>query len=120
MGSLFTLPVVRMPGPETVARWLSELPEGLRPKVVGTDSLGDVALDEVDLTGPVLFVAGAEAGGLHQGYRRLCDVVARIPMRGSADSLNVASAISVALYEADRQRRMAGSPRSDQSPVADG
>jgi TrmH family RNA methyltransferase len=120
MGSLFTLPVVRMPGPDAVEKWLSRLPSDLRPIVVGTDSAGEVDLDELDLTRPTLLIAGSEAGGMHQGYRRLCDVVARIPMRGSADSLNVASAISVALYEADRQRRATERPRSDKSPVADG
>jgi 23S rRNA (uridine2479-2'-O)-methyltransferase len=108
MGSLFALPVVRMSGPEAVARWLSRLPRSLRPIVVGTDSGADVDLDLVDLKRSTLLVAGSETGGLHHGYRRLCDVVARIPMRGSADSLNVASAISVALYEVDRQRRQSG------------
>jgi TrmH family RNA methyltransferase len=108
MGSLFTVPVVRVPGPEAVAQWLADLPEALRPAVVGTDSDGDLDLDQVDLRGPVLLVAGSEASGLHHGYRRLCDVVARIPMRGSADSLNVASAVSIALYEVDRQRRQPG------------
>jgi tRNA G18 (ribose-2'-O)-methylase SpoU len=120
MGSLFTLPVVRMPGPDAVEGWLSRLPQGLRPIVVGTDSAGDAQLGELDLTRPALLVAGSEAGGMHQGYRRLCDVVARIPMRGSADSLNVASAISVALYEVDRQRRRATTPRNPGSPLADG
>jgi 23S rRNA (uridine2479-2'-O)-methyltransferase len=120
MGSLFTLPVVRMPGPDAVQEWVSGLSRGLRPIVVGTDSAGEADLDEVDLTGSVLLVAGSEAGGLHQAYRRLCDVVARIPMRGSADSLNVASAISVALYEVDRQRRGVTTPRNPGRPLADG
>jgi 23S rRNA (uridine2479-2'-O)-methyltransferase len=120
MGSLFTVPVVRMPGPNAVEEWLSRLPRGLRPTVVGTDSAGDVDLDQLDLKRPTLLVAGSEAGGLHQGCRRLCDVVARIPMRGSADSLNVASAISVALYEVDRQRRPVTMPRNPGSPLADG
>jgi tRNA G18 (ribose-2'-O)-methylase SpoU len=105
MGSLFSVPVVRVAGPEAVARWLTDLPPDLRPVVVGTDSAGDADLDQVDLRGPVLLVAGNEASGLHHGYRRLSSVVARVPMRGSADSLNVASAVSIALYEVDRQRR---------------
>ncbi|MDP9381978.1 MAG: hypothetical protein M3Q29_17895 [Chloroflexota bacterium] len=38
-------------------------------------------------------------------YRDLCDTIVRIPIYGSATSLNVACAASIILYEADRQRR---------------
>lgn len=38
-------------------------------------------------------------------YREQCDVITRIPMAGSASSLNVASATSIFLYEIARQRR---------------
>ena len=103
VGSLFSLPVVHVEGPSDVARWLASLP--VRPKVVGSDSAGRVALDDVDLTGPLVLVAGNEAQGISWAYRELCDVVGRIPMSGAADSINVACAISIALYEAARQRR---------------
>ncbi|MGH2356184.1 MAG: TrmH family RNA methyltransferase, partial [Chloroflexota bacterium] len=68
-------------------------------------------LDEVDLTGPTVLVLGNETLGLSRGYRELCDVLVRIPMYGAADSLNVACAASIMLYEADRQRRAARAAR---------
>jgi 23S rRNA (uridine2479-2'-O)-methyltransferase len=110
MGSLFAVPVVRLPSAESVAEWLRGLPEAVRPLVVGTDSGGEVDLDQVDLGGPVLLLVGNEATGMRRRARELCDVVARVPMRGSADSLNAASAASIALYEADRQRRRPAPP----------
>jgi 23S rRNA (uridine2479-2'-O)-methyltransferase len=101
----FAVPVVRMPSAESVGGWLRGLPRAVRPLVVGTDSGGEVDLDQVDLRGPALLLVGNEATGMRRRARELCDMVARVPMRGSADSLNAASAASIALYEADRQRR---------------
>lgn len=62
-------------------------------------------MDAVDLTQPTVLVLGNEALGLATGYRELCDVLVRIPMYGEADSINVACAAAILLYEADRQRR---------------
>lgn len=102
VGSLFSLPVVHVEGPAEVGSWLASLPH--RPRVVGCDPAGEMALDEVDLAGPLVLMAGNETQGISWAYRELCDVVARIPMSGAADSINVACAISIALYEASRQR----------------
>jgi TrmH family RNA methyltransferase len=76
-------------------------------QVVGGSGDAKLTLDEVDLTGPTTLVIGNESQGLSSAYRQLCDVLVRIPMYGAADSLNVASAASIMLYEADRQRRAA-------------
>jgi 23S rRNA (uridine2479-2'-O)-methyltransferase len=103
MGSIFAIPVVRVEGTQDVAAWIASQP--VRPAVVGTDSDAETALDEIDLAGPIVLIAGNEARGMSYRYRDLCDVVARIPMSGSADSINVACATSIALYEAGRQHR---------------
>ena len=75
-----------------------------RPLVVGTDETGTVDVRDVDLAGPVLLVVGNETRGMSAGWREACDVVARIPMAGAASSLNMATAASLVLYEAMRQR----------------
>ena len=62
-------------------------------------------LADTDLTGPTLLVLGNETTGMSAGWREACDVVAEIPMTGSASSLNAAVAGSIALYETRRQRR---------------
>jgi 23S rRNA (uridine2479-2'-O)-methyltransferase len=102
MGSLFALPVVRFQSHKDVARWLKETPT---LRVIGLSSDATKPLDAVDLTGPTLLVLGNEAEGISPGYRAMCQELVRIPMYGGADSVNVACAAAVALYEVDRQRR---------------
>jgi 23S rRNA (uridine2479-2'-O)-methyltransferase len=108
MGSLFSLPLVEIGGPAELERWLAARP-GVQ--VLGTDSGGDTALRDVDLRGPTAVVVGNEAAGASYGLRVLCDTVARIPMVGTADSLNMAVAASIVLYEAARQREVTRAPR---------
>jgi tRNA G18 (ribose-2'-O)-methylase SpoU len=59
----------------------------------------------VDLTGEIVFVLGAERDGLPPEVLDRCDVVASIPQSAAAESLNVAMAGTIALYE--RRRRLA-------------
>jgi TrmH family RNA methyltransferase len=64
---------------------------------------GGVPLPEVDLSGEVVFVLGAEREGLPAEVLERCDVRASIPQAGEAESLNVAMAGTVALYERSRR-----------------
>jgi len=106
MGSLFSVPVVWCSGPPDVQRWMNVLRAAGRPlQIVGATGDGPVVLDEVDLTQPTLLVVGNETHGLSAAFREMCDILARIPTSGAADSLNVAAATSILLYEATRQRR---------------
>ena len=62
-----------------------------------------MALMDVDLTMPVTIVLGAERAGLPDEILDACDTVAAIPMPGDAESLNVAAAGAIALYELSRR-----------------
>lgn len=62
-----------------------------------------VSLQEVDLSAPVVLVLGAERDGLPDDVLARCDVRATIPQTGDAESLNVAMAGTVALYELARR-----------------
>ncbi len=86
-----------------LARALVELKE-LGAWVVGLASEGPEALPEVDLTGPVVLVVGAEGEGLRPLVRRTCDRLARLPLVGRTGSLNASVAGGIALYEAFTQR----------------
>ena len=99
-GSLFSVPAVRVGSPGEVLAWARRF--GVR--VVGTDEHGEAELSGCDLTGPTLLLIGNETVGLSQAWRDGCDVMARIPMGGTASSLNAANAATVALYEARVQR----------------
>ncbi|GAA4639412.1 TrmH family RNA methyltransferase [Actinoallomurus vinaceus] len=102
-GSLFALPVVRAPAPRPVVDWARE--SGLR--IVGTDETGTVDVGDHDLRGPALLVIGSETRGMSGAWAAACDDVVRIPIVGAASSLNAASAATVFLYEAARQRGVA-------------
>ena len=90
-----------------LARTLNELKER-NIWCIGTS--GDAAknLYQVDLTGPVALVLGAEGDGMRQLTRKTCDELVSIPMQGAVESLNVSVASGVCLYEALRQRGAAG------------
>lgn len=104
-GSLFALPAVRVPSQREVVAWLERHRAlGQSVTIVGTDEAGTTDLFDADLTGPVLLLVGNETAGLSAAWRGLCDVTVRIPMSGSASSLNAAGAATAVLYEVSRQR----------------
>jgi 23S rRNA (uridine2479-2'-O)-methyltransferase len=90
-GSLFGVPAERRE-------------QGCPMRITGTDEQGEVDLFDFDLTGPTLLLIGNETKGLSTAWREACDHMVRIPMTGTASSLNAASAATAVLYEAARQR----------------
>jgi len=72
--------------------------------LVGADGEAEQSLYDVDLTGPIAIVMGAEGAGLRRLTRECCDFLVRLPMAGVVESLNVSVATGVCLYEAVRQR----------------
>jgi TrmH family RNA methyltransferase len=104
-GSLFAVPVVRLPSHREVLDWLTGVRAGgLDMPLVGADERGELTVADCDLTGPTALVIGNETAGLSAAWRASCDRLLRIPMSGSASSLNAASAGTVLLYDAARQR----------------
>jgi len=103
-GSLFAVPVVRVPRHAEVIGWA----RSRFATVIGTDEKGEHDIAGIDLTGPAVVIIGNETTGLSEAWRQACDVMARIPITGAASSLNAASAATVVLYEAARQRSHQG------------
>jgi 23S rRNA (guanosine2251-2'-O)-methyltransferase len=99
-GAAETVPYVMV---TNLARALGELKER-DMRIVGTSDDAAQTLYDVDLSGPLAFVIGAEGKGLRQLTRTTCDTLVRIPMSGAVESLNVSVAAGVCLYEALRQR----------------
>jgi TrmH family RNA methyltransferase len=105
MGSAFRLPVAA--GVEAADVCASARDRGVR--VVATSPAGGVDLYECDLTGPVLVLVGGEGAGLPAEVGTFAHAAVRIPMRAPVESLNVAVATGIILFEAHRQRRAAHS-----------
>lgn len=104
-GSLFAVPTVRSPSPRDVLAWVRGHRDRGRPiTVLATDEHGTEDVSRTDLTGPVLILVGNETTGLANGWREGADRTIRIPMGGSASSLNASNAATVLLYEMQRQR----------------
>lgn len=102
-GSLTHLPIVHgIATEELVAAG------ALRGSVVALDGAGDVDIDEVDVDRPVTLLAGSEAHGLPDRVLERCEVVARLPMWGRSESLNLGAAIAVAAYSLTRRLRAVG------------
>jgi 23S rRNA (guanosine2251-2'-O)-methyltransferase len=87
-----------------LARTLNELKDR-DIRVIGFSDDAERTLYDLDLTGAVALVMGAEGSGLRQLTRKTCDELVKIPMAGAVESLNVSVASAVCLYEALRQRR---------------
>jgi len=99
-GALEHLRVARVPNLVQAMERLKNLGVWL----VGAEGGGEGGYWEFDYTQPVGLVLGSEGKGLRPLVRRTCDRVLSIPVRGKVNSLNVASAASVFLFEIVRQR----------------
>jgi len=102
MGSLFDVRLAKA-GFDAFNAWRQAA--GL--SMVAASVNGETRHDGVDFTGPSLILMGNEQAGLPLQIEAACDHLCLIPMRGGADSLNLAQATAVMLYEGWRQRDFA-------------
>jgi TrmH family RNA methyltransferase len=101
MGALFTLRLIRTTDQELI-EWKRRI--GLR--LIGTSPAARTDYQAIDYTRkPVALWLGGERQGMNETHQELCDDMVRIPMIGRSDSLNVAIAAGVLLYEAFNQHR---------------
>jgi TrmH family RNA methyltransferase len=104
IGILFALPVIEVGSAEALA-WL----RAHDIQIVATTPHTDTLYTDADLTTGTALVMGTEQVGLTDTWLKAATVQVRIPMLGQADSLNVASATTLLLYEAARQRHVSKS-----------
>lgn len=102
MGSIFRVPILQS---KNFVEDLKDLRKsGI--KLIGTGLSGKKVYWDIDLKQPFVLIVGNEAAGLSSEVFGLCDEIVKIPMPGSAESLNAAMAASIVLYEALRQKFM--------------
>ena len=100
VGTLFTLPVIEAISEETLAFLKRH-----KIAIVAATPRAELEFTKADLTKSVAIAVGTEQYGLSEKWMEKADIQVRIPMLGVADSLNVASATTLVLYEVLRQRR---------------
>ncbi len=99
IGTLFALPVVEATTEETLAFLRAH---GFR--LLAATPHAQLLFTATPMTGPTALLVGSEQYGLTERWMREADAPVRIPMLGQCDSLNVASATTLLLFEAARQR----------------
>lgn len=93
-GALEVVPWIRV---VNLARALEEMAEAGYWRI-GLDGEGKTTLGEALPSGPVALVLGAEGEGMRHNIMQHCDAIARLPMSGAVESLNVSNAAAIALY----------------------
>jgi RNA methyltransferase, TrmH family len=100
-GSIFGVSVVEAPNATELIAAL----RGAGLTVLATTLDGEVSLDDAELSVPTAWLFGSEAHGLAPEVTALADARVTIPMAGSAESLNVAAAAAICLYQSARAAR---------------
>jgi len=103
-GSVFRIPLLETSAEECFARLRAA---GIKIWTTAVPTAANCAepADRIDLAGPVALLIGNEGNGVPQALAEQADGAVTIPCPGPVESLNAASAVSVLLYEASRQRR---------------
>jgi TrmH family RNA methyltransferase len=99
-GAFFTIPILESSTEEVIA-WCHK--NNIR--TLAATPQADILYTDVDMTGPIAIVVGAEHPGLSQRWLDDAHLPIKLPMFGQANSLNVATAATALLYEAIRQRQ---------------
>jgi 23S rRNA (guanosine2251-2'-O)-methyltransferase len=99
-GAAESVPLIQVTNLSRTLKWLKD--EGVW--LIGTAGEAQQTLYQADLRGPLALIMGGEEKGLRRLTRENCDLLVKLPMQGSVESLNVSVAAGVSLYEALRQR----------------
>lgn len=114
IGTLFAIPLGRLESPAEFSKWLGTYAGKAPLQVAALDEKGDTDLWQLQRDGATVMIVGNETDGLSKVFKESCTVKLRIPMTGSATSLNAASSGSILLYELlARSGRDARGPRAE-------
>jgi TrmH family RNA methyltransferase len=98
-GAIFRLPLICGLNPNQALPFLS-----VHMRIVAADRHSPASLAQADLRGPIAILVGRESTGLPEEIARHASLLLSIPIRKEVDSVNAATAASIFLYEAARQR----------------
>lgn len=101
-GALNHVPVVREKDLRKTIRFLHD--NGIR--VIACTEKGAKEIFDISLNGPIALIFGSEEDGIDDALLREADELAKIPMKGKINSLNVSVAAGITIYEVMRQHRL--------------
>lgn len=99
LGAVFRKPIVQIQSNEELESWINNMRTLNAMEILGTDSTGETSVAEYKIKRPLSIVLGNEAKGMSVALKSMCDKIVSIPMCGAVNSLNVACACTVFLWE---------------------
>jgi len=102
LGSIFHSKIIQIQSMQELQAWIEQQKQMNNINIVGTDSTGSASLSEHKLIKPIALVLGNEAKGMSVALKNMCDFIVSIPVSGSVNSLNVACAGSIFLWDVYR------------------
>ena len=104
VGTLFSMPIIRMESHNALLTWIQNVRSTAgRLDIIGTTVKTEKTIDDIHFRTPMMLLIGNETHGLSSNYKEISDQLVKIPIIGSASSLNVACATSIFLYEIRKQ-----------------
>jgi 23S rRNA (uridine2479-2'-O)-methyltransferase len=103
VGSLFSLPIIRLDSHNDLIPWIEKVKSKLgKFNIIGTSAKSKENINKTNIKTPLMLLIGNETYGLNNNYKEICDELVKIPISGAKSSLNVACATSIFLYEIKR------------------
>jgi TrmH family RNA methyltransferase len=99
MGSIFHTRIVPIKAMNDLERYIEREKARVGIKIIGTDTAGTVSLSDEAVSRPVMLIIGNEAKGISVSLKKICDQIIRIPISGETNSLNVATAAGIFMWE---------------------
>jgi len=99
-GSAFNIPIAKVNNLKHAISFFKEK----NLWIIGLTHKSDTSIYELDLKKPLVFIVGNEGKGIRKTILEKCDFLAKIPMKGKIESLNVSIATAIAIFETLRQR----------------
>ncbi len=99
-GSAFNIPIAKVNNLKYAISFFKEK----NLWIIGLTHKSDTSIYELDLKKPLAFIVGNEGKGIRKTILEKCDFLAKIPMKGKIESLNVSIATAIAIFETLRQR----------------
>ncbi len=101
-GAIFTMPISSDISAETLALYL----KSNQIELIGADGAGSVEIGSFMPKSKLCMALGAEASGLSREIRDICSSIVRIPIAGGVESLNVASAAAISIYQLTEKMKL--------------